>query len=146
MCWTDYRGLNYVSLTMVSCATCVSFLLPSVQSAIYFHRQVLHVIYKCMLQLLPSRSQNYLSRCCWRRNCLLPGLLPPPSDKSGPKLACSYRSTSKPPESLTILFSRFRDFLSAFTSPYILKWSIWWALAMCGNYQVAYFSLFRCLS
>ena len=144
MCWTDYRGLNYVSLTMVSCATCVSFLLPSVQSAIYFHRQVLHVIYKCMLQLLPSQSQNYLNRFCWR----IPGFPPllPPSDKSGPELARSYPSDSKPVESLTILFSRFRDFLSAFTSPYILKWSIWWALAMCGNYQVAYFSLFQCLS
>ena len=35
-----FRGLNYVSLAMVSCATCVSFFLPSVQSAIYFHRQV----------------------------------------------------------------------------------------------------------
>ena len=38
-----FRGLNYVSLAMVSCATCVSFFLPSVQSAIYFHRQVSHV-------------------------------------------------------------------------------------------------------
>ena len=37
------RGLNYVSLAMVSCATCVSFFLPSVQSAIYFHSQVSHV-------------------------------------------------------------------------------------------------------
>ena len=38
-----FRGLNYVSLAMVSCATCVSFFLPSVQSAIYFHRQVSYV-------------------------------------------------------------------------------------------------------
>ena len=38
-----FRGLNYVSLAMVSCATCVSFFLPSVQSAIYFHRQVSHI-------------------------------------------------------------------------------------------------------
>ena len=37
------RGLNYVSLAMVSCATCVSFFLPSVRSAIYFHSQVSHV-------------------------------------------------------------------------------------------------------
>ena len=28
------------------------------------------------------------------------------------------------------------DFLMAFRSPYVLKWSLWWALAMCGNFQV----------
>ena len=44
-----FRGLNYVSLAMVSCATCVSFFLPSVQSAIYFHRQVPQ-----MLSYLPT--------------------------------------------------------------------------------------------
>merc|ERR1719193_1739333 len=34
----DYRGLNYISLAMVSTATLSSFLLPSVKSTIYFHR------------------------------------------------------------------------------------------------------------
>jgi len=29
-----------------------------------------------------------------------------------------------------------RDFNDAFRKPYILKWSIWWALGMCGNFQV----------
>ena len=47
-----FRGLNYVSLAMVSCATCVSFFLPSVQSAIYFHRQVPQV--HQMLSYLPT--------------------------------------------------------------------------------------------
>ena len=28
------------------------------------------------------------------------------------------------------------DFRNAFSKPYILKWSFWWALAMCGNFQV----------
>eukprot|EP00095_Tigriopus_kingsejongensis_P007313 maker-scaffold431_size173393-snap-gene-0.28 protein:Tk07313 transcript:maker-scaffold431_size173393-snap-gene-0.28-mRNA-1 annotation:"hypothetical protein DAPPUDRAFT_59074" len=28
------------------------------------------------------------------------------------------------------------DFLTSFGNPYILKWSIWWALGMCGNFQV----------
>ena len=29
-----------------------------------------------------------------------------------------------------------RDFRSAFSNPYVLKWSVWWALGMCGNFQV----------
>ena len=29
-----------------------------------------------------------------------------------------------------------RDFVSSFSDPYIFKWSIWWALATCGNFQV----------
>ena len=53
-----FRGLNYVSLAMVSCATCVSFFLPSVQSAIYFHRQVPQV--QQMLSYLPT----FLMRKC----------------------------------------------------------------------------------
>ena len=29
-----------------------------------------------------------------------------------------------------------RDFVRSFSDLYILKWSVWWALAMCGNFQV----------
>ena len=73
MCWTDYRGLNYISLTLVSCATCVSFFLPSVQSAIYFHRQVSsnqqckkiisYYTHFRLIHLLHSLSQNSLNQC-----------------------------------------------------------------------------------
>ena len=33
----DFRSLNYISLSMVSCATVISFLLPPVKNTIYFH-------------------------------------------------------------------------------------------------------------
>ena len=29
-----------------------------------------------------------------------------------------------------------RDFRDAYSQPYVLKWSLWWALGMCGNFQV----------
>jgi hypothetical protein len=29
-----------------------------------------------------------------------------------------------------------KDFKEAFGNKYILKWSLWWALGMCGNFQV----------
>jgi len=28
------------------------------------------------------------------------------------------------------------DFISAYSNPYLLKWSIWWSFAMCGYFQV----------
>jgi hypothetical protein len=28
-----------------------------------------------------------------------------------------------------------KDFVGSFSKPYILKWSLWWALGMCGNFQ-----------
>ncbi|KAK7068803.1 hypothetical protein SK128_003851 [Halocaridina rubra] len=30
----------------------------------------------------------------------------------------------------------WRDFKSAYSNKYLLKWSIWWAFATCGNFQV----------
>ena len=30
----------------------------------------------------------------------------------------------------------WRDFRAAFSDLAVLKWSVWWALAMCGNFQV----------
>jgi len=30
----------------------------------------------------------------------------------------------------------WKDFRASFSNPYILKWSLWWALGMCGNFQV----------
>ena len=29
-----------------------------------------------------------------------------------------------------------RDFRDYFGNTYVLKWSLWWALGMCGNFQV----------
>ena len=31
-----------------------------------------------------------------------------------------------------------KDFKDAFGNVYILKWILWWALAMCGNFQVTF--------
>ena len=30
----------------------------------------------------------------------------------------------------------YRDFRDAYGQLYVVKWSLWWALGMCGNYQV----------
>lgn len=33
----------------------------------------------------------------------------------------------------------WEDFRLAYSNPYLLKWSIWWAFAMCGSFQVSNF-------
>jgi len=99
----DYRGLNYISLGMVSVATLSSFLLPSVKSTIYFHRNETD-------DMLPVRLV---------------------SDDATPEPTVQIK------EKFTRAFSFVKkDFVSSFSNIYILKWSIWWALAMCGNFQV----------
>ena len=30
-----------------------------------------------------------------------------------------------------------RDSRDYFSNTYVLKWSLWWALGMCGNFQVS---------
>ena len=144
---------------MVSCATCVSFLLPSVQSAIYFHRQVSPIPNDNCIASQRSFRNIQLSQP--EPELLEPVLLEEKSPATRTNFSPSIRQKwtragkliSKWVNAIFVCFINgntfiwstltlalvFRDFLSAFTSPYILKWSIWWALAMCGNYQVVFF-------
>ena len=99
----DYRGLNYVSLGMVSVATLSSFFLPSVKSSIYFHRND-------MEDMLPVRLVE-------------DDTTPGPAVQMKERFSKAFNFVKK-------------DFVSSFSNIYILKWSIWWALGMCGNFQV----------
>ena len=99
----DYRGLNYISLVMVSIASISSFFLPSVQSTIYFHRSGTE-------EILPVGIENEDE---------------PPT-----------QSVSIPEKFSRALYFVKKDFVTSFSNIYILKWSLWWALGMCGNFQV----------
>merc|ERR1711988_1438701 len=94
---TEVLELNYTSLAMVTMATLVSFLLPSVTNTIYFHRDTSGV-----------------------------------SDVQGSE--CDSISTLEKCRKALLLLKR--DFVNSFSNLYILKWSLWWALATCGNFQV----------
>ena len=97
----DYRGLNYISLTMVSIAAFSSFFLPIVEATIYFHRNDSNV--KSVGQEDSTKKDQSKS------------------DKGKISKAFGFI---------------WNDFITSFSDPYILKWSIWWALGTCGNYQV----------
>jgi len=100
----DYRGLNYLSLGMVSVATLSSFFLPSVKTTIYFHRDDPD-------DMLPVRLVQ--------DDDATPG----PTFQIREKFTKAFHLVKK-------------DFVTSFSNIYILKWSIWWALGMCGNFQV----------
>lgn len=38
----------------------------------------------------------------------------------------------------TAYYYLWKDFTSAYTNPYVVKWSFWWALSTCGFLQVCY--------
>lgn len=50
------------------------------------------------------------------------------------------KNESKPPHQSTAARAYsllWEDFRSAYSNPYLLKWSCWWAFAMCGYLQVS---------
>ena len=51
--------------------------------------------------------------------------------QSGAALSTSLRKS---------LLRIVKDFKDSFGDAYVVKWSLWWALGMCGNFQVNYYN------
>ena len=107
----DYRQLNFISLFSVSASTAVAFALPPIEKTVYFHRGALEAVSEgdaARAEEQPLRSQE---------------------GEVGGSQRSSWRSLGQS-------FVRIRsDFLKSFGNAYVLKWSLWWALGMCGNFQ-----------
>jgi len=103
----DYRGLNFVSLAMVSIASLFSFFLPGVKDTIYFHRGGNEDLVPVTLSQEDSQTQ---SEAFEKSHFMV-------------KVRKAFIFVKK-------------DFTDSFSNTYILKWSLWWALGMCGNFQV----------
>ena len=107
----DYYSLNFISLASVSVATVVACFLPSVDKSIYFHRGE-------VLENVKDEEQN--------------------SAASKPNEVSQSNPNSPPKES--VIKRAFKliwlNFKTSFSDLYLLKWSLWWAFAMCGYFQV----------
>lgn len=103
----DYYTLNFVSLAFVSAATVVSLFLPSVEQSIYFHR---------------GKNKDAAKKRCDSKDLEEP-----------PDVICVSSSQGEPPSPFRLLWI---DFTSSYSNSYMLKWSLWWAFAMCGYFQV----------
>ncbi|KAF0295654.1 Thiamine transporter 2 [Amphibalanus amphitrite] len=123
----NFFQLNYISFCSVSVAFCIAVCLPTVKHSIYFHRQAAG-------NWKPDTSVEDAS------NAPEGG-----ADKQPPQSAETEGST----EQLTDPGRRsccqwlqdaggymLADFRSAYSSPSVVQWSLWWAFATCGNFQV----------
>lgn len=124
----DYNSLNYISLAFVLSSTLVAFYLPSVNSSIYFHRSERqkctdkesgHLKNSNELDSYQAEEFHHVSVS------LIPNVISATDSAGGAK---AKQET---------VFQLFRkDFTTAFSDTYTLKWSLWWAFATCGFFQV----------
>ncbi|XP_063868596.1 thiamine transporter 2-like [Scylla paramamosain] len=119
----SYHDLNYVSLASVSVAFILACLLPSVSTSVYFHRQQYYVPTSegnSTIQLSPVHQGQ---------------------DGSGDGAGGGAVGGAGTGESWMAKFKKvltlmMDDFKVAYSNKYLLKWSVWWAFATCGNFQV----------
>ena len=123
-----------------------------IRSALLFGRFLSGVLSQVLigLKLTGVLELNYISLAMVTVATLLSFLLPPVTNtvyfhtgepETGP--GCEGKTAAAEHETLSwagrfrraLLLVR-RDFVRSFSDLYILKWSVWWALAMCGNFQV----------
>lgn len=104
----NYFHLNVFSLTSVSLATVTSLFLPPVRRTVYFYGD-------------PGRVRGEVAAEGG----------PPDAAGSGRGASCGAIWTKAARRAAG-------DFRHAYCggNGYVLKWSLWWALAMCGNFQV----------
>ena len=122
----DYSTLNYISLGFVSSSTVFACFLPSVSHSIYFHRGKStedNQIPEVVPLTIPKEAHNEPTN--------------KPEYSAGstqPSLASASHSKSKAKTSVYRLL--WEDFTTAFSESYTRKWSLWWAFATCGFFQV----------
>lgn len=109
----DYRQLNIIALGSVSIAALVSLSLPKANKSIYFHSSQNEVGHHITNRLLELFFLHYL--------ILLKAAAP----------------ESEMPSKFRQAFAKLKlNVVASFKQKAVFKWSLWWSLGMCGNYQV----------
>lgn len=99
-------------------ATLVAIFLPSVSQSIYFHRK------EVVTRTSSTSGENQeLGNPTAIRNDLRDEIILP-----------NYMSRRQ--QCRNAFTYLYEDFKHAFTNSYVIKWSIWWAIATCGYLQV----------
>ncbi|XP_055848935.1 thiamine transporter 1 [Episyrphus balteatus] len=106
----NYKDLNYITLATQICATVWAFGLPKVKTSIYFHRK-------------PSLSVSIASNS---------------HQHQGSKTVSetSVNNTLSQPAQLPPLQLLWSHFKNAYTNVKVVQWSIWYAVGVCGYFQV----------
>ena len=117
-----------------------------IRAALLFGRFLSGVLSQVLIgfKLTGVLELNYISLAMVTVATLLSFLLPPVTntvyfhtgEPEGKTAAAEPQSLSWAGRFRRALLLVRRDFVRSFSDLYILKWSVWWALAMCGNFQV----------
>ncbi|KAL7643529.1 UNVERIFIED_CONTAM: hypothetical protein RMT77_005511 [Armadillidium vulgare] len=115
----DYHTLNYISLASVIVAFFIATILPPVKTSIYFHRER-DVVQKDLqetedLAVSKANAEDEINERTY---------------------AFEDQSEFKFKNFKKVVSIIWNDFREAYSSTYLLKWSIWWAFATCINFQV----------
>ena len=125
----DYLALNYISLGFVSISTVFACLLPSVSRSIYFHRGKAPAEGSTSNELVQLETSKVLHhhQDCDEVQC---------SKSLIQDLSSVEDSKENKKSTKTVYRILWEDFTAAFSDNYTLKWSLWWAFATCGFFQV----------
>ncbi|XP_038051092.1 folate transporter 1-like [Patiria miniata] len=150
---TTYYGLNAVSMTSVVLSLVVAVALPSVRQTLYFHRGDA----RDQLPGEPDPSAGSQQDGTGVEELNHTALTPPvehdpPNSSNQSKDASEFPTPAyndpNPPNPPGTWFQRsvrgcksnftqmWSDFKSCYGNFDLLKWSLWWAFATCGNFQV----------
>nr|CAD7462948.1 unnamed protein product [Timema tahoe] len=118
----DSHQLNYLTLGSLCLATVWAILLPPAKENVYFRR-----ISQGSGNEASSGTKHHVQQQTSAEMVVSTQPLPSDTDTMTYCQRCG--------KIYTLLW---RDFVAAFTNWYVVKWSIWWALATCGYLQVAH--------
>lgn len=135
----DYKSLNYITLTTQTVAMLWAFVLPGVKNSIYFHREE----YEEEVAK-EEDSKSYSSYSSVGSVEVTISNKPRPSivkakykDESYEDDLHNYQRHKTNPHRVKRAFKViWEHFCSAYTSKHVVLWSIWYAVFMCGDYQV----------
>ncbi|XP_011301083.1 thiamine transporter 2 [Fopius arisanus] len=118
----NYHQLNFLTIAGQVLATIWALFLPPVKQSVYFHRPM----------TITDGINNSSDSSSAKRTI-----------DSGVESSVALKGHQAKPMVLKIksaYYLLWKDFLKAYTSFHVLKWSLWWAAASCGYLQVLSYS------
>lgn len=132
----NYHQLNYLTLGFVSAALLISIFLPGVDKSIYFYRNINSEPLQPSLRGGECGGEG--GGCDTGEDAVL-NLRGSNIVRDNVSLTCGQRLR----RAYGMLWL---DFKRAYSNPYVVKWSVWWAIASAGFVQVGNQSFWNCNS
>lgn len=128
---SNFHQLYYITISSQAVATLWAFLLPSVKHSLYFHRR------DSVASFTPPGNDRVeaLENPSLDANSLADGEPVRNSYAASQSSGSQKMHNGLMHKCCTAYSLLWRDCRQAFTNKYVVKWSIWWAVATCGFLQ-----------